>query len=107
MESGHRKPQHRADGSSETIRIEHEPGRQKLEQLGVDEWPIWTCDPSEFPWEYETTETCLILEGRVDVVPLGSTEPVPIGPGDLVSFPAGLRCVWKVHEAVRKRYRTG
>ena len=26
-------------------------------------WPIWTCQPKTFDYEYSETETCLILEG--------------------------------------------
>jgi uncharacterized cupin superfamily protein len=89
------------------IRIEHDPSDERLEELGVKTWPIWSCEPSEFPWEYDTAETCLILEGDVEVTPEGSPEPVRIGRDDLVTFPAGLKCVWKVHSAVRKHYNFG
>ena len=30
-------------------------------------WPIWEKEVSEFPWEYDTKETCLLLEGDVTV----------------------------------------
>ena len=68
-------------------------------------WPIWTCKPSSFDWEYTQTETCLILEGRVTVTdqPAGQ-DSVSFGPGDLVIFPVGLQCIWTVTEAVRKHY---
>ncbi|HOK78766.1 MAG TPA: cupin domain-containing protein, partial [Verrucomicrobiota bacterium] len=32
---------------------------------------------------------------------------VSFGKGDLVVFPQGLSCVWKVAEPVRKHYRFG
>ena len=68
-------------------------------------WPIWTCEPSEFDWDYTQTETCLLLEGSVTVTDRpDSGESVSFGPGDLVVFPVGLKCVWKVKEAVRKHY---
>ena len=68
-------------------------------------WPIWTCEPSRFDWDYTQTETCLILEGSVDVSdrPDGG-ESVSFGPGDMVRFPVGLKCVWNVKEAVKKHY---
>ena len=34
-------------------------------------------------------------------------ESVPIKAGDLVEFPAGLRCTWTVHQPVRKHYQFG
>ena len=68
-------------------------------------WPIWTCETSEFNWDYTQTETCLLLEGAVTVSdrPDGG-ESVSFGPGDLVVFPVGLKCVWKVEQPVRKHY---
>ncbi len=68
-------------------------------------WPIWTCEPSKFDWDYTETETCLILEGQVTVTdrPAGA-DSVSFGPGDLLVFPVGLPCVWNVKEAVRKHY---
>ncbi len=68
-------------------------------------WPIWSCDPSRFDWDYTQTETCLVLEGKVTVTDRPATdESVTFGPGDMVIFPVGLRCIWNVGEAVKKHY---
>ena len=67
--------------------------------------PIWEKEPSEFPWYYDEQETCLILEGDVTVEAPGQT--VSFGPGDLVVFPKGLSCTWKVKQRVRKHYKFG
>jgi uncharacterized protein len=32
---------------------------------------------------------------------------VEFGAGDLVTFPKGMSCVWKIASAVRKHYRFG
>ncbi len=74
--------------------------------IGIKQWPIWTCDPSTFPWTYSDKETCLILEGDITVTPDGG-EPVSFGVGDLVVFPQGMSCKREVHKAVRKHYRFG
>ena len=68
-------------------------------------WPIWSCQPSQFDWDYTQTETSLVMEGRVTVTdrPAG-VDAVTFGPGDLVIFPVGLRCIWNVELAVRKHY---
>lgn len=68
-------------------------------------WPIWECQPSTFDWDYTQTETCLIIEGQVTVTdrPAGQ-DSVSFGPGDLVIFPVGLRCIWKITGAVKKHY---
>ncbi|CAG9459991.1 unnamed protein product [Pedinophyceae sp. YPF-701] len=67
-------------------------------------WPIWTCEPSEFPWYYDQNEQCLILEGEAIVTPDGGSESVTIGVGNLVTFPQGMGCTWKVTKAIKKHY---
>jgi len=49
---------------------------KKRAALRLDQWPIWQCEPSDFPWHYDQEE----------------------------SFPKGLDCQWQVHTAVRKHY---
>ncbi|HGY09180.1 MAG TPA: DUF861 domain-containing protein [Oceanithermus profundus] len=88
------------------IHVVHDPPREKLEAMGVFGWPVWTKEESEFPWTYDAEETCYFLEGRVVVTPDGG-EPVEVGAGDLVTFPRGMRCTWKVLEPVRKHYTFG
>lgn len=81
------------------------PTNAELEEMGVMSWPVWTCSPSVFDWSYEDRETCYILEGEVTVAtPDGE---VSFGKGDLVVFPEGLNCTWRVRKAVRKHYRFG
>ena len=65
-------------------------------------WPIWDCEPSEFPWKYEQEEHCYIIEGKFKVI--GEVNTVNVVLGDYVIFPKGLKCVWKVHQAIRKHY---
>ena len=88
------------------IKVTHNPPKEELEKLGVFDWPIWTKEVSEFPWTYDISETCYFLEGRVVVTPEGG-EPVEVGAGDLVTFPRGMSCTWKVLEPVRKHYTFG
>jgi uncharacterized cupin superfamily protein len=81
------------------------PAAEELDALGAAEWPIWSCQPSEFDWNYSEKETCYILEGTAEVETADGT--VRFGAGDLVVFPEGLSCRWKVEEKIRKRYRFG
>jgi len=67
--------------------------------------PIWECEPSEFPWQYDVSETCYLLEGKVKVTT--DEEDVEFGAGDMVTFPKGLSCTWQVKEKVRKHYTFG
>jgi hypothetical protein len=81
------------------------PEQSELVEKGILSWPIWTCEPSEFDWSYTDRETCYILEGKVTVQT--NEESVTFGKGDLVVFPEGLSCVWRVEEAVKKHYNFG
>ncbi len=85
------------------IKIEHNPTEDRLQELGVKQWPIWTKEVSKFPWTYSETETCFFLEGEVIVTPEGEN-PVKMGKGDLVTFPSGMSCDWEIFTPVRKHY---
>ena len=87
------------------IHIE-KPSEEKILKLNVKLWPIWEKEESEFPWEYDEKETCYILDGEVVVTP-DDGESVKFGKGDLVVFPEGLNCRWKINKAVRKHYKFG
>ncbi len=76
---------------------------QKLEELNVMSWPIWEKEESEFPWEYDMEEVCYILSGEATIIPEDG-DPVKIGSGDFVSFPCGMKCIWKINLAIRKHY---
>jgi uncharacterized cupin superfamily protein len=88
------------------IKIEREPAEERLSELGVRGWPIWTKEISTFPWSYDSSETCYFLEGDVTVTPDGG-EPVQVGKGDLVTFPSGMSCTWEIRGAVKKHYTFG
>jgi len=75
---------------------------EDINNMGVLSWPIWTCDVSEFDWEYGEKESCLLLEGEVEVKT--DFETVNFTAGDFVVFPRGLKCRWRVIKPVRKHY---
>ena len=75
----------------------------KLKELNVDSWSPWDCDPSEFDWQYPSTEIAYVQKGRVIVTEEGGEE-VEIKAGDLVTFPKGMKCRWKVIERIEKVY---
>lgn len=88
------------------IRLERSAEEGRIRELGVRGWPVWSKEASEFPWTYDAEETCYFLEGEVTVTPVGG-EPVTMGEGDLVTFPKGMACTWKISRDVRKHYRFG
>lgn len=89
---------------SSKIRIERAASPARLAELGTRQWPVWEKEASRFPWHYASSETCHVLEGTVTVTPEGGA-PVHFGAGDVVTFPAGLSCVWEIHTDLRKHYR--
>lgn len=84
------------------IRVE-KPAPEKLKQLKVANWPVWTKETSTFDWHYEEKEICYFLEG--DVVVKTADGEFTFGKGDLVTFPKGLHCTWHVKQPVRKHYQ--
>ncbi len=89
-----------------SIKVEKNPDQQRLQQMQIASWPVWTKEVSDFPWFYDEEETCYFLEGDV-VVTTEDGQTVAVGKGDLVTFPAGMACRWKIRQDVKKHYRLG
>ena len=47
--------------------IKQRLSEEEIDEKGIRNWPIWTCEISEFDWEYNERESCLILEGEIEV----------------------------------------
>ncbi len=71
----------------------------------AESWPIWEKEESEFPWDYDIKETCLILEGKATV--RTAEETIEFGAGDYVVFPQGLECTWEIQKKIIKHYKFG
>jgi uncharacterized cupin superfamily protein len=67
---------------------------------------VWEKEVSEFPWQYDEKETCLLIDGQVEVIAEGG-EKVSFGAGDYVVFPKGLKCTWNITKPVKKYYKFG
>ena len=80
----------------------HKHSEKEIDNKEIRSWSIWTCGVSEFDWEYSEQESCLLLEGEVEVN--SEFESVRFSAGDYVVFPKGLKCRWKVTKPVRKHY---
>ncbi|OCL26121.1 cupin [Orenia metallireducens] len=83
------------------IKVE-KPSKDRLLKLEVESWPIWEKEESVFDWYYDAEEICYLLEGEV-VVKI-EDQVVEFKAGDLVTFSAGLDCVWEIKKTVRKHY---
>ena len=77
--------------------------KDELKKRGVFSWPVWTKEVSQFPWIYDNTEECLILEGEI-TVETKDGKKTSFGRGDFVTFPKRLSCTWIVRKPVRKHY---
>ena len=75
-------------------------------QHGIKNWPIWECEPSNFSWNYNEKEICLIIKGEAKIKTEGG-ESYLIKSGDLVEFPAGLSCEWQIIKSFTKHFRLG
>jgi uncharacterized cupin superfamily protein len=88
---------------SQEILVEHKATPMKLEVIGVYDWPVWKKEVSTFDWEYDQQETCYVIRGEFTVTPEGG-EPMSFKRGDLITFPAGMKCVWEITKDVEKHY---
>ena len=52
-------------------------------------------------WEYGSNETAYVKEGQVQVT-TEHGQDVEFEAGDVVHFPKGLKCTWKVLKPIRK-----
>jgi uncharacterized protein len=69
-------------------------------------WGIWSKEVSEFPWHYDDTETCYIIEGEAIAFD-DQDHKIRFRAGDMVQFERGLSCTWKISKPIRKRYLFG
>lgn len=72
----------------------------------TENWGTWSKEPSEFPWFYETSETCYILDGSA-VVTAENGDTISFERGDMVTFEEGLKCTWKIDKEIKKRFKFG
>ena len=80
------------------------PSQNEKEE--AESWPIWEKEKSEFPCEYDTKETFLMIQGDVTVTN-EEGKKFHFQAGDYVIFPEGMKCTWNIHRDVRKHYKMG
>lgn len=78
------------------------PTKEEISKC-LKQWSEWGCDVSKFDWEYGSDETAYIIEGEVDVTN-EEGKVTTIKAGELVTFPAGMKCVWDVKKPIKKVY---
>ena len=80
------------------------PTEQEINQ--TNSWGTWSKEASTFPWSYNETETCYILEGEATVTD-DKGNSLTFGKGDMVQFSEGINCTWKITRDIRKKYMFG
>ena len=87
--------------SKKIIRVEKNRRKEEFQN-----WPVWGCEQSTFPWTYGQTEQCYILKGKVTVIPdENPEEAVTLEAGDFAEMQKGLSCTWDVLEDVSKNFK--
>jgi uncharacterized cupin superfamily protein len=87
--------------SKKIIRVEKNRRKEEFQN-----WPVWGCAQSTFPWTYGQTEQCYILKGKVTVIPdENPEEAVTLEAGDFAEMQKGLSCTWDVLEDVSKNFK--
>ena len=79
---------------------------RKATQAEIDStkgWGTWDKEPSTFPYSYDSTETCYILEGEAEVTSKDGKK-INFTKGDWVIFKPGLECTWKIKTKIVKKY---
>ena len=76
--------------------------KQQIDDMGIENWPIWEKEISEFDWYYDCKEMCYFVEGEVTVKT--DDGEYNIKEGDFVVFPKGVKCRWIVKKPVKKHY---
>ena len=62
---------------------------------------FWECTAGRFNWHYDNDETAFIVSGEVFIT-TGTTRERRFGPGDMIFFPAGSSCTWRIPVLVKK-----
>lgn len=76
---------------------------EAFKKRNISSWPIWEKEVSKFDWQYDATEECFFISGKV-VITTENGKAVYIKSGDFVVFPKGLSCVWDIKKQVKKYY---
>lgn len=80
------------------------PDAKEIES--TSDWGIWSKEASIFPWQYDETETCLILSGEAEVTD-NKGNKIQFKEGDMVRFDRGVECTWNIKRDITKRYQFG
>ena len=68
---------------------------------GTSSIMVWECTAGCFNWHYGEDETVVVIAGEVFIT-IESGEERRVGQGDMVFFPAGTSCTWRVADRVKK-----
>ncbi len=88
----------------EQVTVERNPSFAKLEQMAVYDWGIKKQKIAEYNWRYDQRTTYYLLEGEA-TIEVENQGLLSVVAGDLVSFPAGTVCHWRVTQDIEKHVK--
>jgi len=81
------------------------PAARNKKLLNTRDWMgavlVWDCTVGDFHWHYDKDEIIYLLAGEA-FVSTGTGPEHRLTAGDLVFFPAGFVCNWRVTQPLRK-----
>ena len=74
----------------------------ELKELGIKSWPTMEYDEEKLEVFYDKSEQCYIVAGEATIV--SEFESIAVKPGDFLTIPAGIECVWDVDSRIKMHY---
>ncbi len=62
---------------------------------------VWECSAGRFRWRYTRDEMLVVVSGSARITDERGLER-RFGPGEVVFFPRGARCIWSIEDRIRK-----
>lgn len=79
-----------------------QPSPDRMKAYKVKDWDIWEKEESEFDWNYESNESCYIIEGEAEI--FFQNQKIHIKSGDFITFKKDLKTRWKITKRIKKYY---
>jgi uncharacterized protein len=78
---------------------------EEFAERKISSWPLETIEKSRFERIFESEESFYMLEGDLWIDT--PTMIYHIFPGDLITFPKGLKCTWAIWKRVGMHHHIG
>ncbi|KAJ3681627.1 hypothetical protein LUZ60_014200 [Juncus effusus] len=89
------------------VRVERSVSKERLEELGVDNWSTWKSGKCRVPWNWHVDQLVYIVSGEVRVLPDGAKSGerhMRFVAGDLVRYPKWMEADMYFDGPYEERY---